>query len=68
MKNSNEVETRRNQIDRYNLENHDNIYINFVVYGSDYTNMLKVALSSSRKPDIFNMVMLPCLLKVKLSL
>ncbi len=53
MKNSNEVETRRNQIERYNLENDDNIYINFVVYGSDYTNMLKVALSSSRKPDIF---------------
>lgn len=53
MKNSEDSETRRNQVARYNLENDDNIYINYVVYGNDYSNMLKVALSSTQKPDIF---------------
>lgn len=53
LKDSTEVETRVNQIDRYNDENKDNIFINLKVEGKSYDNLLKTALATSDKPDIF---------------
>ncbi len=53
LKDSTEVETRRNQIERYNDENKDNIFINLKVEGKSYDNLLKTALATSDKPDIF---------------
>lgn len=53
LKDSAEAETRRNQIERYNDENKDNIFINLKIEGKSYDNLLKTALATSDKPDIF---------------
>lgn len=53
LKDSAEADTRRDQIQRYNDENKDNIFINLKVEGKSYDNLLKTALATSDKPDIF---------------
>lgn len=53
LKNSPEAEARINQIERYNEENKDNIYIAFRMENDDYFNLLRTALASTDKPDIF---------------
>lgn len=45
-------ETRKYQIDKFNRENKD-IYIDFQVYKEDYFNLLRMALASNKKVDIF---------------
>lgn len=40
-------------VDKYNLENHDNIYIDYHTYGADYFNLLRLAMMTRDKPDIF---------------
>lgn len=42
------------QIENYNIQNKDNIYIDTVTYGGDYVNMLRMKLLTSNKPDIFD--------------
>jgi len=53
LKDSIQADTRRDQIQRYNEENKDNIYIDLKVEGKSYNNLLKTALATSDKPDIF---------------
>lgn len=45
--------TRRFQVERYNKENKDNIYINYEYPNEDYYNLLKTSLATKKKPDIF---------------
>lgn len=40
-------------VDKYNKENKDNIYIDYHTYGSDYFNLLRLAMMTRNKPDIF---------------
>jgi len=53
LKDSIQADTRRDQIQKYNEENKDNIFINLKVEGKSYDNLLKTALATSDKPDIF---------------
>ena len=53
LKDSSQSDTRRDQIERYNEENKDNIFIDLKVEGKSYNNLLKTALATSDKPDIF---------------
>lgn len=53
LKDSIQSNTRREQIERYNEENKDNIFIDLKVEGQSYNNLLKTALATSDKPDIF---------------
>lgn len=53
LKDSVESDTRREQIQRYNDENKDNIFIDLEIEGASYYNLLKTALATSDKPDIF---------------
>lgn len=53
LKESPETETRKYQLQKYNEENKDNIYIALKVVGQDYYNLLKTALANTDKPDIF---------------
>lgn len=53
LKDSPETETRRYQLQRYNEENKDNIFIALRIEGQDYYNLLKTALATTDKPDIF---------------
>lgn len=53
LKDSPEAYTRRYQLQRYNEENKDNIFIALSIEGQDYYNMLKTALATTDKPDIF---------------
>ncbi len=46
-------ENVKNEIDKYNVENNDNIYIDYHTYGADYFNMLRLAMMTRDKPDIF---------------
>lgn len=39
--------------DKYNVENKDNIYIDFHYYSHDYYNMLRISMLSKNKPDIY---------------
>lgn len=50
---ANDSETRRYQVNKYNRENRDGIYIDFRTYDQDYYNMLRLSLASDKKPDIF---------------
>ena len=45
--------TRVNQIQKYNEENKDNIFVQMKVGNEDYYNLLKTALATTDKPDIF---------------
>lgn len=40
-------------VERYNSNNTDNIYIDYHTYGSDYFNLLRLAMMTKDKPDIF---------------
>lgn len=40
-------------VDKYNLENNDNIYIDYHSYGADYFNLLRLAMMTRDEPDIF---------------
>lgn len=53
LKDSPESATRVNQIQRYNEENKDNIYVKLKVESEDYYNLLKTALATADTPDIF---------------
>jgi ABC-type glycerol-3-phosphate transport system substrate-binding protein len=53
LKASSDMETRQYQMEKFNRENRDNIYINYKFYREDYTNMLKVSLVSENRPDLF---------------
>lgn len=53
LKDSPEADTRRYQLQKYNEENKDNIFIALRVEGQDYYNLLKTALATTDKPDIF---------------
>jgi ABC-type glycerol-3-phosphate transport system substrate-binding protein len=53
MKAGSDMETREYQMEKFNRENKDNIYINYKFFREDYANMLKVSLVSENKPDIF---------------
>lgn len=46
-------ENVKNIVDKYNLENNDNIYIDYHSYGADYFNLLRLAMMTSDGPDIF---------------
>jgi ABC-type sugar transport system, periplasmic component len=53
MENNYDTETRKLQVDIFNRNNKDNIYIDFQTYGSDYSNLLRTSLATQKKPDIF---------------
>ena len=53
LKDSLQADTRREQVERYNEENKDNIFIDLKIEGASYNNLLKTALATSDKPDIF---------------
>lgn len=53
MKESPDSETRKYQVDRYNKNNKDNIFIDFETYDKDYYNLLRTSLAAKQKPDIF---------------
>jgi multiple sugar transport system substrate-binding protein len=53
LKSSSQADTRREQILRYNEENTDNIFVNLKIEGASYNNLLKTALATSDRPDIF---------------
>ena len=53
LKDSAQADTRREQLERYNEENKDNIFIALNIEGKSYDNLLKTALATSDKPDIF---------------
>lgn len=40
-------------VDKYNNENNDNIYIDYHTYAEDYFNLLRLAMMTKDKPDIF---------------
>lgn len=42
------------QIENYNLINKDNIYVKLIRYSADYSNMLRMKLLTSDKPDVFD--------------
>lgn len=46
-------ESIRDVVDKYNLENKDNIYIDYHTYGEDYFNLLRLGMMTRNKPDIF---------------
>ena len=39
--------------DKYNIENKDNIYIDFHYYSHDYYNLLRISILSKNNPDIY---------------
>lgn len=43
----------RYQVNNFNDDNKDNIYINLNVYDKDYDNLLTTAMASGKGPDIF---------------
>jgi ABC-type glycerol-3-phosphate transport system substrate-binding protein len=47
-----DTETRKFQVDKFNRE-HEDIFIDFNTYKEDYFNMLRIALASDKKVDIF---------------
>lgn len=53
LKDSPEAATRVNQIQKYNEQNKDNIFVQLKVGNEDYYNLLKTALATTDKPDIF---------------
>lgn len=53
MKEGPDTETRKYQVDKYNKENVDNIYISLNTYKEDYFNLLRISLSVQNTPDIF---------------
>jgi multiple sugar transport system substrate-binding protein len=53
LKDSPAADTRRYQIEKYNEENKDNIFISLEIEDESYSNLLKTALATSDKPDIF---------------
>lgn len=53
LRNTGDYEVRKYQIDKFNKENKDDIYIDLKVYSKDYFNLLKMSLATDTKPDIF---------------
>ena len=54
MKDTADSETRGYQVDKFNKQNKNNIYIDFkTCKNDDYSNMLRISLAADKKPDIF---------------
>lgn len=53
LRNKGDYEVRKYEIDKFNKENKDDIYVDLKVYANDYFNLLRMSLATDTKPDIF---------------